>query len=72
MRKQNLGGRITRPVLMRKRSITFILLLLAVLALAVGAQAGEKRLRAVLREAGFRQIRRATETPTNMILEATL
>lgn len=38
--------------------------------LALGAQAGEKRLTAVLREAGFTQIRRATESDANMVLEA--
>jgi SAM-dependent methyltransferase len=38
--------------------------------LALGAQAGEKRLKAVLSEAGFTRVRRATETPFNMILEA--
>ncbi len=38
--------------------------------LALGAQAGEKRLTEVLQEAGFKRVRRATETPTNMILEA--
>lgn len=38
--------------------------------LALGAQAGEKRLTEVLRQAGFTRIRRATETPTNIILEA--
>lgn len=38
--------------------------------LALGAQAGEKRLTEVLKEAGFRHIRRATETDTNMVLEA--
>jgi len=38
--------------------------------LGLGAQAGEARLTEVLKEAGFTQIRRATETPTNMILEA--
>ncbi len=38
--------------------------------LALGAQAGEKRLRAVLSEAGFSRLRRATETPFNMVLEA--
>lgn len=38
--------------------------------LALGAQAGEKRLTEVLREAGFTRIRRAAETPTNMVLEA--
>ena len=37
---------------------------------ALGAQAGEKRLRAVAEEAGFSSFRRATETPFNMVLEA--
>jgi 2-polyprenyl-3-methyl-5-hydroxy-6-metoxy-1,4-benzoquinol methylase len=37
---------------------------------ALGAQAGERRLTEVLNEAGFRAVRRATETPTNMVLEA--
>jgi 2-polyprenyl-3-methyl-5-hydroxy-6-metoxy-1,4-benzoquinol methylase len=37
---------------------------------ALGAQAGEKRLREVIGAGGFRNIRRATETPFNMILEA--
>lgn len=37
---------------------------------ALGAQAGEKRLRQVLNEAGFSRVRRAAETPFNMILEA--
>ena len=38
--------------------------------LALGAQAGERRLNAVLSEAGFTRVRRATETPFNMVLEA--
>jgi ubiquinone/menaquinone biosynthesis C-methylase UbiE len=38
--------------------------------LALGAQAGEKRLTEVLNEAGFSRVVRATETSTNMILEA--
>ena len=38
--------------------------------LALGAQAGEGRLRDVLRQAGFTRIRRATQTPFNLILEA--
>lgn len=38
--------------------------------LALGAQAGQRRLADVLTEAGFRQVRRASETPTNMVLEA--
>ena len=38
--------------------------------LALGAQAGEARLTEVLREGGFGRVRRATETPFNLILEA--
>jgi SAM-dependent methyltransferase len=38
--------------------------------LALGAQAGEGRLRDVLEQAGFTRIRRATETPFNLVLEA--
>jgi len=37
---------------------------------ALGAQAGEARLRDVISEGGFRSVRRATETPFNIILEA--
>jgi len=37
---------------------------------ALGAQAGEKRLTEVLKEAGFSRVRRATDTPFNMIIEA--
>jgi SAM-dependent methyltransferase len=37
---------------------------------ALGAQAGEKRLTEVLKEAGFTRVRRAADTPFNMILEA--
>ncbi len=38
--------------------------------LALGAQAGEKRLGEVLGQAGFTRFRRATETPFNLVLEA--
>jgi SAM-dependent methyltransferase len=38
--------------------------------LALGAQAGEARLREVVTEAGFTRFRRATETPFNLVLEA--
>ena len=38
--------------------------------MALGAQAGEARLRELLTGAGFGSVRRATETPFNMILEA--
>ena len=38
--------------------------------LALGAQAGESRLSEVIKEGGFTRVRRATETPFNLILEA--
>jgi 2-polyprenyl-3-methyl-5-hydroxy-6-metoxy-1,4-benzoquinol methylase len=37
---------------------------------ALGAQAGEKTLRKVLNEGGFTRVRRAAETPFNLVLEA--
>lgn len=37
---------------------------------ALGAQAGEARLSTLLDDAGFTRIRRATETPFNLVLEA--
>jgi SAM-dependent methyltransferase len=37
---------------------------------ALGAQAGEKKLREVIGAGGFTRIRRAAETPFNMVLEA--
>jgi 2-polyprenyl-3-methyl-5-hydroxy-6-metoxy-1,4-benzoquinol methylase len=37
---------------------------------ALGAQAGQKRLDDVVKAGGFTRIRRATETPFNMVLEA--
>lgn len=37
---------------------------------ALGAQAGEARLTEVIKSGGFSNIRRATETPFNMVLEA--
>jgi SAM-dependent methyltransferase len=37
---------------------------------ALGAQAGEAKLREVITAGGFARVRRATETPFNMILEA--
>jgi SAM-dependent methyltransferase len=38
--------------------------------LALGAQAGEKRLKEVINKGGFSRFKRATETPFNLILEA--
>ena len=40
------------------------------IGLALGAQAGEHRLREVIEKAGFRQFRRAAQTPFNFVLEA--
>jgi SAM-dependent methyltransferase len=37
---------------------------------ALGAQAGEARLGALMRDAGFSRFRRATQTPFNLVLEA--
>ena len=37
--------------------------------LALGAQAGEAKLRAVMEEAGFKRFRRATQTPFNIVYE---
>src|SRR5262249_11127503 len=38
--------------------------------LALGAQAGEARLREVVTSGGFTHFRRATQTPFNLVLEA--
>ena len=38
--------------------------------LALGAQAGEDRLKKILQSAGFSRVRRAAETPFNIVLEA--
>ena len=37
---------------------------------ALGAQAGQAKLQEVISKGGFTRVRRATETPFNMILEA--
>ena len=37
---------------------------------ALGAQAGQARLTQVLNEGGFPRVRRAAETPFNMVLDA--
>ncbi|MBO0834085.1 MAG: class I SAM-dependent methyltransferase [Actinobacteria bacterium] len=39
-------------------------------ARGLGAQAGERQIATLLRDAGFSRVRRATETPFNIILEA--
>lgn len=37
---------------------------------ALGAQAGERKLTEVIKEGGFRAVRKAAETPFNIVLEA--
>jgi hypothetical protein len=37
---------------------------------ALGAQAGEARLTEVLKKAGFSRVRKAVQTPFNMVIEA--
>lgn len=39
--------------------------------LGLGAQAGQKRLTEVCQEAGFTSVRRAAETPKNLVVEVT-
>jgi hypothetical protein len=39
-------------------------------ALCLGAQSGEKRIREVVTAAGFSRFRRAAETPFNVVYEA--
>jgi 2-polyprenyl-3-methyl-5-hydroxy-6-metoxy-1,4-benzoquinol methylase len=41
------------------------------IGLELGAQAGENRLTEVIQSGGFRKVRRAAQTPLNMVLEAT-
>jgi hypothetical protein len=43
---------------------------LAYMGPALGAQAGEARLREVVTKGGFTRFRRATQTPFNLVLEA--
>jgi hypothetical protein len=38
--------------------------------LALGAQAGEARIREVVTKGGFKHFRRATQTPFNLVFEA--
>ena len=37
---------------------------------ALGAQAGEKRIRQIITSAGFSKFQRATQTPFNLVFEA--
>jgi hypothetical protein len=37
---------------------------------ALGAQAGEERIREAVKSAGFSRFRRATQTPINLVIEA--
>jgi len=37
---------------------------------ALGAQAGEERIREIIKSAGFSKFRRAAQTPFNLVFEA--
>jgi hypothetical protein len=39
-------------------------------SMALGAQAGQRKLTEVIQAGGFSRVRRAADTPLNMILEA--
>jgi hypothetical protein len=60
----------TAPVFDRKVPVGSKAIIVSAYLLALGAQSGESRMRAVATEAGFSSFRRASETPFNIIYEA--
>lgn len=70
----NAGGNIGNPVSRLYYNASTMICVPTSLAQevgeALGAQAGEAQLTAILSEAGFGRVRRATEGPFNMVLEA--
>ena len=70
-RADNIAGNMMAPLLYTASStICTPNSLSQDVALGLGAQAGEARLRQVFEEAGFTLFRRAAETPMNLVLEA--
>ena len=61
---------VDRPLLRRLHDSVRAHLVSKEVGAALGAQADEAKLRAVITAGGFRKVRRATETPFNMVLEA--
>ena len=70
-RVENIGGNPMAPLLYTaSATICTPNSLSQEVALGLGAQAGEAKLREVFEQAGFSQFRRAAETPMNLVLEA--
>lgn len=67
---ENLGNPVSRLYYNASTMICVPTSLSQEVGQALGAQAGEKRLTEVLTGAGFTRVRRATEGPFNMVLEA--
>jgi hypothetical protein len=66
----NVGSPVSRLVYNASTMICVPTSLAQEVGEALGAQAGEAKLTEVLVGAGFGQVRRATEGPFNMVLEA--
>ncbi|KPF61811.1 SAM-dependent methyltransferase [alpha proteobacterium AAP81b] len=66
----NLGNPVSRIYYNASTMICVPTSLAQEVGTALGAQAGEAQLTAILHDAGFSQVRRATEGPFNMVLEA--
>lgn len=70
--KDNIGNPVSRLFYNASTMICVPTSLAQEVGEALGAQAGQAKLTEVLRQAGFRQVRRATEGPFNIVLEAQL
>ena len=71
-RAENIGSPVSRLYYNASTMICVPTSLSQEVGEALGAQAGEKKLTEVLTGAGFTRVRRATEGPFNMVLEARL
>jgi hypothetical protein len=67
---QNVGNPVSRLYYNASTMICVPTSLAQEVGEALGAQAGEAKLIEVLKEGGFRHVRRATQGPFNMVLEA--
>jgi 2-polyprenyl-3-methyl-5-hydroxy-6-metoxy-1,4-benzoquinol methylase len=67
---QNVGNPVSRLYYNASTMICVPTSLAQEVGEALGAQAGEAKLTEVVKEGGFRRVRRATEGPFNMVLEA--
>ena len=67
---ENLGNPVSRLYYNASTMICVPTSLAQEVGQALGAQAGEAKLTGVLKEGGFSRVRRATQSPFNMVLEA--